>query len=173
MIYRILVSNIISILLNVHGFCDRIVQWTRKFFYKNTLYFIFWSDILFKYISNKQRIFQIKNTKQDFFNGHRIFSYRCSYLYFTKYISLAYLTISFPFVSGVYRERLYVYDFHSPTKKISSEPEKTAKYKMTRYYRTWSIAGELINSSKQIFSHLLSLGNNGQPVDFVFHSVHG
>ena len=145
----------------------------KENFYKNAVYFIFWSGILFKYISNKQRIFQIKDTKRDFFNGH--------IGYFRIVIRICILLNTFHWHTWRFRfplflvsiGRLYVHDFHSPTKKISSEPEETAKYKMTRYYRAWSIAEELINSSKQIFSHLLSLGNNGQPVDFVFHSVHG
>lgn len=56
LIYQILTSNNISILLNVHGFNDRIVQWTREIFTK-TQYILYFDPTYYSNISATNRGF--------------------------------------------------------------------------------------------------------------------
>lgn len=75
-----------------------------KFLQKHSIFYILIRHIIQIYLQQTED-FSNEKHKAGFFQWtYRIFSYRYSYLYFAKYISLARLTISFPFVSGVYWE---------------------------------------------------------------------
>lgn len=67
LIYQILVSNNISILLNVHGFNDRIVQWTRKIFTK-TQYILYFDPAYYSNIFPTNRGFFKLKTQSGIFS---------------------------------------------------------------------------------------------------------
>lgn len=83
LMYQILASNNISILLNVHGFNDRIVQWTRKIFTK-TQYILYFDPTYYSNISPTNRGFFKLKTQS------RIFSMDISNIFVSLFVFVFY-----------------------------------------------------------------------------------
>lgn len=83
LIYQILASNDISILSIVHGFNDRIVQWTRKIFTK-TRYILYFDPTYYSNISATNRGFFKFKTQS------RIFSMDISDIFVSLFVFVFY-----------------------------------------------------------------------------------